>query len=107
MSCKRTGRRPPEKVRVRLDSLAFGGDAVGRDAEGLVVFVVGTAGQGKTALMEDFVSRAQATHPDLVVAGGSGNAHTGIGDPCLRVVRHELSSVCRDANAGIPRSLHP
>jgi predicted ATPase len=50
---------------------------------GRVVFVTGMAGQGKTALLQEFARRAQAAHPDLVVAAGSGNAHTGQGDPYL------------------------
>ncbi|MFN2227429.1 MAG: BTAD domain-containing putative transcriptional regulator, partial [Anaerolineae bacterium] len=51
--------------------------------QGRVVFVTGDAGSGKTALIQEFGRRAQATHPDLVVAGGQGNAHTGVGDPYL------------------------
>jgi ABC-type oligopeptide transport system substrate-binding subunit len=51
--------------------------------QGRVVFVTGEAGQGKTALIGEFARRAQAAHPDLVVAGGNCNAHTGIGDPYL------------------------
>jgi len=51
--------------------------------QGRVVFVTGDAGQGKTALVGEFAWRAQAAHPDLVVAGGNCNAHTGIGDPYL------------------------
>jgi 23S rRNA (uracil1939-C5)-methyltransferase len=43
MTCKRTGRRPPRRLRLALDSLAFGGDAVGRAADGRVVFVPGGA----------------------------------------------------------------
>lgn len=43
MTCKRTARRPPETVRLTIDSLAFGGDGVGRDAAGRVAFVPGTA----------------------------------------------------------------
>jgi 23S rRNA (uracil1939-C5)-methyltransferase len=39
MSCKRTARRPPKLLKLRVDSLAFGGDAVGRDADGRVTFV--------------------------------------------------------------------
>jgi predicted ATPase/DNA-binding SARP family transcriptional activator len=66
--------------------------------EGLVVFVVGNAGQGKTALMQEFVRRAQATYPDLVVAGGSGNAHTGMGDPYLPF-REILSLLSGDIQA--------
>jgi ABC-type oligopeptide transport system substrate-binding subunit/DNA-binding SARP family transcriptional activator len=51
--------------------------------EGRVAFVTGEAGQGKTALIQAFVRRAQAAHTELVVAGGNGNAHTGVGDPYL------------------------
>jgi DNA-binding SARP family transcriptional activator/tetratricopeptide (TPR) repeat protein len=51
--------------------------------QGQVVFVTGDAGQGKTALVQEFARRAQAAHPDLVVAGGNGNAYTGVGDPYL------------------------
>jgi 23S rRNA (uracil1939-C5)-methyltransferase len=43
MSCKRTARRPPPRLVLDLDGLAFGGDAVGRDAGGRVVFVPGGA----------------------------------------------------------------
>jgi DNA-binding SARP family transcriptional activator len=50
---------------------------------GKVVFVTGDAGCGKTALIQEFARNAQAAHPDLVVAWGHGNAHTGIGDPYL------------------------
>jgi len=51
--------------------------------QGRVVFITGEAGQGKTALIQEFTRRAQATHDDLIVACGHGNAHTGIGDPYL------------------------
>ncbi len=51
--------------------------------QGRVVFVTGEAGQGKTALVAEFARRAQTAHPDLIVAGGNCNAHTGIGDPYL------------------------
>ncbi|TEU18704.1 MAG: hypothetical protein E3J21_05315 [Anaerolineales bacterium] len=51
--------------------------------QGRVVFITGDAGQGKTALVQGFARRAQAAHPDLVVASGNCNAHTGIGDPYL------------------------
>jgi len=51
--------------------------------QGRVVFVTGDAGQGKTALLQECARRAQAAQPDLLVAGGNGNAHTGIGDPYL------------------------
>jgi len=51
--------------------------------KGRVVFVKGEAGNGKTALIQKFTRRAQETHPDLIVASGKCNAHTGIGDPYL------------------------
>lgn len=51
--------------------------------QGRVVFVTGEAGRGKTMLLQAFVCRAQARQPDLIVAGGNGNALTGLGDPYL------------------------
>ncbi|HUW12839.1 MAG TPA: AAA family ATPase, partial [Anaerolineae bacterium] len=51
--------------------------------QGRVVFVSGEAGSGKTVLVGEFVRRAQAAHPNLIAAGGQGNAYTGIGDPYL------------------------
>ncbi len=51
--------------------------------KGNVVFVTGEAGSGKTALIEEFSRRTQDQHPELVVASGNCNAHTGIGDPYL------------------------
>jgi ABC-type oligopeptide transport system substrate-binding subunit/DNA-binding SARP family transcriptional activator len=63
----------------RLDE--FLGQALA--GRGQVAFVTGDAGQGKTALIQRFTRRAQAAHSELVVAGGNGNAHTGVGDPYL------------------------
>jgi DNA-binding SARP family transcriptional activator/predicted ATPase len=51
------------------------------DGQGQVVFVSGEAGSGKTALMQAFAREAREAHPELVVAGGSGVAYTGLGDP--------------------------
>ncbi len=48
---------------------------------GQVVFITGEAGSGKTALILEFAKHAQEVHPDLIVASGKCNAHTGIGDP--------------------------
>jgi adenylate cyclase len=48
-----------------------------------VVFVTGDAGCGKTALIQEFARRAQESYPDLIIATGHSNAHTGIGDPYL------------------------
>ncbi len=48
-----------------------------------VVFVTGDPGSGKTALVQEFSQRIQATQPELIVAGGVCNAFTGVGDPYL------------------------
>jgi DNA-binding SARP family transcriptional activator/predicted ATPase len=50
---------------------------------GQVVFVIGEAGSGKTALLQEFARRAIDTSTELIVAGANCNAHTGIGDPYL------------------------
>ncbi len=60
---------------------AFLGSALA--GQGQVVFVVGEAGSGKTALVQEFARRVQQARADLIVAGGDCNAHTGIGDPYL------------------------
>ena len=51
--------------------------------QGGAVFVVGDAGAGKTALINAFTQRTLTAHPDVVVARGHCNAHTGVGDPYL------------------------
>ncbi len=51
--------------------------------QGRVVFVTGGAGRGKTMLIQEFARQVQERHPELIVAGGNGNAHTGVGDPYL------------------------
>lgn len=48
-----------------------------------IVFVTGEAGSGKTTLLLEFARRAQTRQRDLVVAGGSCNAFSGLGDPYL------------------------
>ncbi|HOG45478.1 MAG TPA: AAA family ATPase, partial [Anaerolineae bacterium] len=48
-----------------------------------VALVAGEAGSGKTALLAEFARRAMEQHADLVVASGSCNAQTGLGDPYL------------------------
>jgi len=65
---------------------------------GRVVFVTGGAGRGKTALVQEFARRAQAAHPDLVVASGYGRAYTGVGDPYLPF-REVLSLLTGDVEA--------
>ncbi len=50
---------------------------------GQMALIVGEAGSGKTALLQEFARRAQETHSDLIVAIGHCNTHTGAGDPYL------------------------
>jgi tetratricopeptide (TPR) repeat protein len=68
-----------EKELARLD--AFLKDAVA--GQGRVCFVTGEAGFGKTSLALAFSRRAQQRHGDLLVAMGSCDAQTGLGDPYL------------------------
>jgi predicted ATPase/pimeloyl-ACP methyl ester carboxylesterase/DNA-binding SARP family transcriptional activator/tRNA A-37 threonylcarbamoyl transferase component Bud32 len=51
--------------------------------ENRVALIVGEAGQGKTSLLQAFVRQAQKIVPNLIAAGGYGNAYTGSGDPYL------------------------
>lgn len=51
--------------------------------DGCAMLIAGEAGQGKTALITAFATRAQAAHPELIVAVGTCNAYTGQGDPFL------------------------
>lgn len=53
------------------------------NGKGRLIFITGEAGQGKTALVQAFVSQAQAMLPALIVADGRCNAYTGVGDPYL------------------------
>lgn len=53
------------------------------EGHGQPVFVTGEAGTGKTMLLAEFVRRAQTAHPRLIVAGGTCEALTGVGDPYL------------------------
>ena len=53
------------------------------NVKGQMVFVTGEAGSGKTTLIQTFIHQAQKLHPDLIVASGKCDAHTGIGDPYL------------------------
>ncbi len=54
-----------------------------RAGQGQLVFITGEAGSGKTALAHEFARRAQATSADLIIVGGTCNAHTGAGEPYL------------------------
>ncbi|HXV44106.1 MAG TPA: AAA family ATPase, partial [Anaerolineae bacterium] len=51
--------------------------------QGQVALIVGETGSGKTVLLHEFARQAQAAQPELVVALGNCNAHTGVGDPYL------------------------
>jgi DNA-binding SARP family transcriptional activator/predicted ATPase len=83
-----------EQELARLDGFLDG--ALGGEAK--VVFVTGEAGQGKTMLLQRFVRRSLQAYPDLVVAGGNGNAYTGVGDPFLPF-REMLSLLTGDVEA--------
>ena len=50
---------------------------------GQVAFVIGEAGQGKTSLLREFARQAQDAQPELIVATGSSDIYTGVGDPYL------------------------
>ncbi len=54
--------------------------------QGRVVFVVGDAGSGKTALVQEFARLAMAAHGDLLAVAGNCDAQAGVGDPYLPFV---------------------
>ena len=80
---RRAFKRPPFVGREReLAQLnAFLDDAV--RGNGQVIFVTGSPGQGKTALLENFGLQAMQRVPQLLVASGKCNAFSGVGDPFL------------------------
>lgn len=51
--------------------------------QGQVCFVMGGPGSGKSALVEHFIAQALSRQPQLMVATGTCNAQSGIGDPYL------------------------
>lgn len=57
-----------------------------------LTFVVGEAGQGKTALLQAFSAQIQRQYPDCIVGWGNCHAYTGIGDPYLPF-REALESI--------------
>jgi ABC-type oligopeptide transport system substrate-binding subunit/DNA-binding SARP family transcriptional activator len=57
--------------------------AAALEGQGRIVFVTGEAGSGKTALMAEFARRAQEAHAEVIVASGTCNAYSGVGDPYL------------------------
>jgi DNA-binding SARP family transcriptional activator/predicted ATPase len=66
--------------------------------QGNVVFVTGGPGRGKTALLAEFARQAMAAHGDLLVAAGSCNAYSGVGDPYLPF-REVLAMLTGDVEA--------
>ena len=68
--------------------------------QGKIAFVIGEAGSGKTALVNEFARRAQQTHPDLIVAGGVCDVFTGISDPYLPF-REVLRLLSGDVESGL------
>jgi predicted ATPase len=62
--------------------------------QGLVCFVTGEAGSGKTALLGQSAQRAQERHRDLVVAIGQGDAQTGRAIPTFPSARCWVSLIC-------------
>jgi adenylate cyclase len=53
------------------------------EGNGRVAFVTGGPGRGKTALLDAFARQAMEAHPGLLVAGGTCNAYSGVGDAYL------------------------
>ena len=51
--------------------------------QGRADFICGSAGSGKTALMDEFARQAMETKQDLVVANGECSSFSGFGDPYL------------------------
>jgi tetratricopeptide (TPR) repeat protein len=59
-----------------------------------VGFITGEAGMGKTTLVEAFLERAAAGHPDAFVARGQCLEHFGEGEPYFPILE-ALGSLCR------------
>jgi transcriptional regulator with XRE-family HTH domain/tetratricopeptide (TPR) repeat protein len=72
--------------------------AMVQSGKGQILFVIGGSGRGKTMLVQEFARRAQAADPELIVASGYCNAHTGLGDPYLPF-RELLSLLTGDVEA--------
>ena len=74
--------------------------------QGQAVFVTGEAGSGKTALMQEFVRRAIARYPNLIVAAANCNSFTGSSDPYLPF-RELLNQLAGDYEADAAGILPP
>ncbi len=66
--------------------------------QGQVIFVTGDPGRGKTTLLAEFARRAMKTNPDLLVAAGTCNAYSGVGDAYLPF-REVLAMLTGDVEA--------
>lgn len=51
--------------------------------QGQLVLVTGSPGQGKTALVQEFLHQALDSHPSMAAAWGNSQAYFGSGDPYL------------------------
>lgn len=51
--------------------------------QGQLLLVTGSPGQGKTALVQEFIHQALEAHPALAAAWGNSHAYFGSGDPYL------------------------
>lgn len=51
--------------------------------QGKLLLVTGSPGQGKTALVQEFIHQALESHPELAAAWGNSRAYFGSGDPYL------------------------
>ena len=83
-----------ERLNAWLDAALAGHGCTG--------FIAGEAGAGKTALMAEFARRAQKRHSTLLVASGSCDAPTGVGDAFLPF-REILALFTGDVDAGLAR----
>ena len=77
----------------RLLDLALAG-------KGQICLVEGEAGAGKTALVREFIRRAQEAHQDIAAAGGECNNLDGQGDPYLPF-REVLALLTGDVDSGL------
>ena len=68
------------------------------EKEGQVRLLLGSAGQGKSHLLQKFTTEAQKTYPDLLVLTGYCDQQSGVGDPYLPF-RHILLLLLGDVEA--------
>lgn len=79
------GTQPPSRFVAREQQLARLGVLLdgALAGQGGVAFIVGEAGAGKSALLDQFAQQAAEAHGDLIALRGRCNAHGGAGDPYL------------------------